>query len=95
VWKGQADELTVGTAEPTIVTYRAGDEGSLSVKVQLPEAVDAPVAAGDELGQLVIAQGDDVLEEFQLVAQDSVERAGFFKVLLDSLRKFFSQLLAR
>jgi D-alanyl-D-alanine carboxypeptidase (penicillin-binding protein 5/6) len=92
VWKGQEDELTVGAAEPTVVTYRAGDEGSLSVKVQLPEAVDAPVAAGDELGQLVIAQGDDVLDEFQLVAQDSV---GFFRVLLDSLRKFFSQLLAR
>jgi len=92
VWKGTENSVSVTTRTPTVVTYVAGKESALEVALDLPSSVDAPVAKGDKLGVLRLSQDDQLLREFDIVAKDDVPRAGFFKVVLDTLRKFFGRL---
>ncbi|MFO8068532.1 MAG: serine hydrolase [Alkalibacterium sp.] len=61
--------------------------------------IEAPVAEGDILGELILDNQDDVeyLEGesdriVQVAAADSVERAGFFTVFSNLVKDFFSKL---
>lgn len=64
--------------------------------------LEAPIAEGDAVGELVI-EGDDTIqfldgesiESIQVVAAESVERAGFFTILTTWVKDFFGGLRAR
>ncbi len=52
----------------------------LSFEIDLPESVDAPVAAGQKLGILTVRSGEVVLAEIDIVSPETVERLGFWDV---------------
>jgi D-alanyl-D-alanine carboxypeptidase (penicillin-binding protein 5/6) len=53
--------------------------GSLVREYELPVSVEAPVEAGDELGEVRVVEGDRVVTEVPLVAAESVAAPGFFE----------------
>jgi len=55
--------------------------------VSLPESVEAPVAAGQQLGTLTLKAGETVLAEIPLVAEAAVERLTWYDAALRLLRK--------
>ena len=60
--------------------------GELGQSVQLAEALDAPVAAGDTLGALTVTAGEEVVASIPIVAGEEVPRLTFSQMLRRVLR---------
>jgi D-alanyl-D-alanine carboxypeptidase (penicillin-binding protein 5/6) len=60
--------------------------GELRQSVQLAEALDAPVAAGDTLGALTVTAGEEVVASIPIVAGEEVPRLTFSQMLRRVLR---------
>ena len=61
---------------------RRGEEKRISVKAELPEAIAAPVRAGQKVGRVVYELGGSKLGEIELVAAEPVRKLGFFQSLM-------------
>lgn len=85
VWKGAQDEVQVALAEPLQMVVPRGQKNKLKQEPVLLADVQAPVAAGQELGTLNITLDGEVLAQEPLVAVADVEQGGIFKRLWHSL----------
>ena len=56
--------------------------GKLRYEIDLPERIDAPVAAGQQLGTLSVYAGDDLLETLPLLAEQAVSRLNLWQRFL-------------
>ncbi len=84
------DELRLGVAEALWATVPRSRNDGLNARLSLPDAINAPVAAGETLGTLQVVLGEEVVAERPLVALEPVEQGGLFKRLLDTIRQFIS-----
>ena len=55
--------------------------------VRLPEAVEAPVAAGEQLGVMTITAGEKVLAEIPIIAPKAVEKLSLWDLTVRLLRE--------
>ncbi len=83
VWKGQAEELKLGVAEPLLVTVPRGRYEQLKPMMDVPRTLVAPIAKGQAIGTVKVMLDDKVIAQRPLVAIEGVEQAGFFKRLWD------------
>jgi D-alanyl-D-alanine carboxypeptidase (penicillin-binding protein 5/6) len=74
------------------VTVPRGQYGSLAASLEIPGIIKAPLAAGQNLGKIVLKLGETPLLEQPLTVIKPVEEGGWFKRLLDAVRLFFLQL---
>ena len=81
IWKGRANELRLGLAEPLLVSTARGEYDQLKPSMDLPATLVAPVEEGQVIGTVRVTLDDEVVAERPLVALEAVERAGFFKRL--------------
>lgn len=81
IWKGRANELRLGLAEPLLVSTARGRYDELKPSMDLPTILVAPVEEGQVIGAVRVSLDDEVVAERPLVALEAVERAGFFKRL--------------
>ena len=94
VWKGQTDEITVGITDDLIVTVPRGSGKKLQATLAVDPMLEAPIAEGQTVGSVKVMLDDKVVREVPLVAQQSIERGGFFKRLWDSVVLFFTGFFA-
>lgn len=94
VWAGRADRVSLGVAEDIVLTIPRGAEDKLQAQSHVDETIKAPIAAGDELGNLTIDLGEERLVDVPLVALEPVEEAGFFARLWDTIKLFFIKLFS-
>jgi D-alanyl-D-alanine carboxypeptidase (penicillin-binding protein 5/6) len=94
VWYGDAREVTLGTLEDVHVTISRGGYDALQAETLMPGAIEAPIARGQELGQLRLTVAGEVIAQIPLVALAEVEQAGFFARLLDFIRLLFANLFS-
>ena len=92
VWYGTAEEVAVGIDEPIRMTVPRGRYDDLSAVLDIPDEIEAPIAAGDVLGVVRVTLDDEVLAERSLLAQTAVTEAGFFSRRGDDLSRFFGGL---
>ena len=92
VWAGAQDQVELGLADGLTLTMQRGQMDKLEAGVTVNNAIKAPIAAGDELGQVEVKLGDEVVHTAPLVALNAVEEAGIFGRLWDSIRLFFYNL---
>ena len=83
VWKGAADEVVLGLAQPLRVTIRRGRYDSLKPMMELPGTLVAPIEEGQQVGKVKVMLDGKVVAERPLVALEAVEEGGFFKRLWD------------
>lgn len=95
VYKGKARQVGVAPAGPVVVTVPRGEEKGITVTVDQPGYVVAPVKKGEKLGEIRVAVGEREVARADLLAQQDVARAGFLRSAWDSLRLFFRNLLRR
>jgi D-alanyl-D-alanine carboxypeptidase (penicillin-binding protein 5/6) len=67
-----------------------GDAKNLTKTVELAERLLAPVAAGEEVGRLIIRSGETVLGEYRIVAGDDVARRGWGNVFGGFVKLLFT-----
>ena len=84
VWKGDADEVVLGLAQPLRVTTRRGKYDQLKPSMELPATLVAPIKKGQQVGKVKVMLDGKVVAERPLVALQAVEEGGFFKRLWDS-----------
>ncbi len=94
IWKGREKYLPLGVAEPFFVTIPRGSRENLRLEISLSDSIEAPVAAGQKFGTLTAVVGDEKLAVHPLVAQESIPRGGFFRVIIDYLIRLISSFFA-
>jgi D-alanyl-D-alanine carboxypeptidase (penicillin-binding protein 5/6) len=92
IWSGKADNLVLGVAQDVFLTIPRGSQDSLRATMHIDEIIKAPIAAGQELGNVVVELDGKQLLDIPLVAQQAVEEAGFFARIWDSIKLFFMDL---
>lgn len=90
VWKGKGDSVTLGLARELVLTYPRGRYDELTAGLQIPGSLQAPIEQGSEIGYLEISLDSRVLAREPLLALQTIEQAGFFKRLSDSIKQKFS-----
>jgi D-alanyl-D-alanine carboxypeptidase (penicillin-binding protein 5/6) len=83
VWKGAADTVSLGVAEPMLVSLPRGKYAQLKPTMDVPKSLVAPIAKGQKIGMVKVSLDGKVIAQRPLVAIDAVEQGGFFKRLWD------------
>lgn len=94
VWMGKSEQIELALEKELHLTVPRGLRGELNVSIRTDGTIKAPIEAGQVLGKIVISNGDEVLAEEPLVAAQSIEKAGFFGRLWDSIKLFFVGLFS-
>lgn len=94
VWYGNRKEVGLGAAAPVTVTITRGAYDQLKAELVVPNAIEAPIAEGQEIGRLVLKLGPEIVSEVPLVALEAVDEAGVFARIWDFLLLLFANLFA-
>lgn len=89
IWSGKADNLAIGVADDVFLTIPRGAQENLQATMHVDNIIKAPIAAGQELGNVTVELDGKLLLDIPLVAQQVVEPAGFFSRIWDSIKLFF------
>ena len=85
VWKGAAEEVQLGVAQPLLVSTPRGKYARLKPSMELPKTLIAPIAKGQKIGVVKVSLDGKVVAQRPLVALNAVEEGGFFKRMWDEL----------
>lgn len=89
VWYGDADAVALTVAKDLVVTLPKGNQEEIQAKAVFQGPVQAPVAAGQQLGKLVITSSSGTTE-VPLVAAAAVDRVGIFGHIIATLKYLVS-----
>ncbi|GGG57167.1 D-alanyl-D-alanine carboxypeptidase family protein [Paenibacillus radicis (ex Gao et al. 2016)] len=88
--KGTASQMPIVAKHQYSVLLKKGTPTTdIRYELQL-EPLKAPVKIGQPIGKLIVFQGDQVLKEFPVDAPQSIDRAGWWKMLQRSLGGLFT-----
>ncbi|HHU93150.1 MAG TPA: D-alanyl-D-alanine carboxypeptidase [Halanaerobiaceae bacterium] len=90
---GKKTITTAEVAEDLYVVYKKGTKGSIKKEVVLQEDLKAPIEKGEVIGQELIVQDGEVLGQVDLLASESIEKAGFFTRLWRAFTNWLGQLI--
>lgn len=93
VFKGKRSQVGMKIAEP-IITVPKGIEKNVSVGIQTKE-LEAPVAAGSQVGVLSIYVEGELTKQVPLLASEEVPRGNWYQVMWQSIKRFFQDLIRR
>ncbi|MBP2634867.1 MAG: dacB 3 [Firmicutes bacterium] len=79
---GLSDMLDVWVAGPASLVVAAADRESVTVEVDLPEKIKAPVYQGQKIGEIIFYSQDKAVKTVDLVAGNAVEESTLNKLLL-------------
>ncbi|MEG1677433.1 MAG: hypothetical protein RR379_07155, partial [Clostridia bacterium] len=82
---GMAEEIEMAVGSGLSMLLKAGQEKQLSLDIELPPEVDAPIKAGDALGVVRVKLGERVIAKLSAVAATDVGMPGlvegFFRLM--------------
>ncbi len=86
---GVEDSITFNeiNLEPVLITK--GKEKSVTAKIDVPESVEAPITAGQQIGLISVMQDDEVLTQIPITAAMDVEKMTFGNALWILIQKLF------
>ncbi|MFZ4126219.1 MAG: D-alanyl-D-alanine carboxypeptidase family protein, partial [Rickettsiales bacterium] len=89
VFLGKADKVALTVREDVLVTLPKTERDHISIKATYQGPLKAPLAAGDEVGTLVIALPNGTSQEVPLVTSVAVEEKGLFARIPDVIGSWF------
>ena len=92
VWKGQADEVKLGVAEPLVVSLPRGRYPAMKSTIDIPKVLVAPIQKGQKIGVAKVTLDGKEIASAPLVAIEAVEQAGFFKRLWHDILMWWDSL---
>ena len=93
VWYGEAKEVAIGVAEPIFATIQRGRYDELRATLDLPRALEAPIAIGQQFGELRVTLDDELIASAPLIAQEAVAQSGFFSRMFEGVYLFFKEFI--
>lgn len=88
VARGAEEAVELNYTAPGSFLAAKGDDAQLEVRLALPESVEAPVAAGQQLGTVTVLRGGQTLVEYPVAAANDVAALSFglcFRRLVEAL----------
>ena len=85
---GMADQVDTAVGAGVSMLLKLGQEKELSIEVELPEDVEAPVRAGDVLGVIRVKLGERVIAKTPAVAAEDVGMPGLIEGFLLQMRNW-------
>lgn len=85
---GMADEVEAAVGSGLSMLLKLGQEKQLSLEVELPEEVPAPVKAGDAIGIVRVKLGDSFIAKLPAVAAEDVDMPGLLAAFLQLFRNW-------
>ena len=89
IWKGEAEQFKVGLAQDAKITLLKTDKANLKASYSLNQEITAPIRRGQVVGQLILKIADKEVKRLPMVALESVEEAGFFGRMWESIKLWF------
>ena len=77
-----------------MITFPRGYYKDIAAELIVPKILEAPLAAGQEVGEIKLRLHGETIYEAPLVALADVAEAGMFAQLSDFVTLFFSQLFS-
>lgn len=93
IYYGATEELPMGVAEAVAITIPRGSYEDLTPELVVPSTLEAPVAAGDEVGELVLGLYGEEIYRTPLIALEDVSESGLLSRFSDWVSLFFADLL--
>ncbi len=85
VWYGDSDAVPLTVAKDLVATLPRGNQLEIQAKAAFEGPIQAPIAAGQQLGKLTVTSSGGTTE-VPLVAGAAVERVGFFGHIFATLK---------
>ncbi len=89
LWKGASDTIPVGLERTLYVTIPQREYDNLDANMRIESPVMAPVRRGDQLGEVTVKLGGEVIAEAPLIALEDGDTGGFFGGLVDEVLLLF------
>jgi len=89
IWGGDKTELPVGPARDLYVTIPRGKYADLTAELQPAGDINAPVAWGDMVGEIVFRLGGTEIKREPAVALEDVGEGGILRRAMDSALQLF------
>lgn len=87
VWYGSKDMANIGTTKDVAVFLEKGSDASkLRAELNYTSPLFASLAVGDEVGDIKIYNGDNLIAESKLIALEPVIKANFFRKMWYNIR---------
>ena len=77
VWGGKIDEVSLGTYEDIFLTLPRSDFKNIKANYKFKNNIQAPISAGDVIGDIEFMANERVVLSAPLIAIESVEAKGF------------------
>lgn len=90
IWGGEEDNVALGVNEEVVVTLPRGQRENLEANFVLNQTLEAPISAGEVVGEVILSLDGEDIASYPLVALASVSEGGFFKRMFDNIRKSFA-----
>jgi D-alanyl-D-alanine carboxypeptidase (penicillin-binding protein 5/6) len=89
VWGGDPQSISVGLPEDLYLTLPKGSFERLSVLVDVNESLRAPIAVGDEVGEIEILLNGSKIFENTLIALNNSYNSGYWQLFMDTIESWF------
>ncbi|MBT8146123.1 MAG: D-alanyl-D-alanine carboxypeptidase [Gammaproteobacteria bacterium] len=94
VWSGELNAVDLGISDEVYITIPRGQAEEMSASMELDEVITAPLEQGQVMGTINVVLEDDLLYQGEVIALQSVERAGILKRFIDWLTLMFTNLFS-
>jgi D-alanyl-D-alanine carboxypeptidase (penicillin-binding protein 5/6) len=86
VYKGQDKTVAIALNKDFYLTLPKGDYARVKASMTSQQPLIAPIKAGQEIGKITFSLNGKIINEQKLVASKSVDSAGFFGRIIDSIK---------
>ena len=83
VWGGEFETLTVGLAQDLAIAIPRGAYDDLDATMDIDKNIEAPVAKGQQIGEVKVSLDGKMLETVPLVALETVSEGNLFQQVKD------------
>ena len=78
VWGGKMDKVSLGAKDDILLTLPRSDFKNLKANYNFNNNIQAPISAGDVIGNIEFISNDQLVLSTPLIAIESIEAKGFF-----------------
>ena len=88
VLRGKTDTIKIRPAEDFYYTQDRNQEKSVSIRLNLPQSLSAPIENGDIAGEILIIVDGEVVGEIDAIASEPVEKQNYVDVIHKIVENF-------
>ncbi|MEG2454271.1 MAG: hypothetical protein RSB20_05340 [Clostridia bacterium] len=81
VLKGKKSTIRIVPKKNITAFTKRGDNAEIEIKFELPTSVIAKISAGDVIGKAVVIKKGVVIDEIDLIANETIEKASFMDII--------------